>query len=123
MPPIVEAMGLAWNGQLELIKNDSVLSPTMHVTCIVAEDEKKANHGLSATAIPGRLAVYEFPCRQEIAIGRIAGKRRVGHTCGSSFATRPVSSVLARISVSDCNRFRYGPVVITRGGTFPSAPL
>ena len=34
-------MGLAWNGQLELIKEDSVLSSTMHVTCIVAEDEKK----------------------------------------------------------------------------------
>ena len=40
MKPIVEGMGLAWNGQLANIKNDSSLAPTMQMVCIVAEDGK-----------------------------------------------------------------------------------
>ena len=34
MKPIVEALGLKWNGQLKLIKDDPVLSKGMHVTSI-----------------------------------------------------------------------------------------
>lgn len=38
--PICEDIGLRWNGQLRLIKNNKILSSTMHVTCIVAKDNK-----------------------------------------------------------------------------------
>lgn len=41
MKPIVEAMGLEWSQQVKNIKNDPVLSSTMGVTPIVAEDGKK----------------------------------------------------------------------------------
>ncbi len=40
MKPIAEALGLDWSGQLGLIKNDVVLSSTMVVTSIVADDGK-----------------------------------------------------------------------------------
>lgn len=40
LKPIVDAMGLSWQGQLERIKRDLVLSSTIRVTRMVAEDEK-----------------------------------------------------------------------------------
>jgi hypothetical protein len=40
MKPLVEGMGLNWDNQLGLIKNDEVLKSTIAVTAIVAEDGK-----------------------------------------------------------------------------------
>lgn len=43
MKPIIEALGLAWNKQFELIKRDYVLNSTITVTGIVAKDGKSRN--------------------------------------------------------------------------------
>lgn len=41
MKPIVEGMGLAWQGQLERIKRSPILASTISVTLTVAEDGKQ----------------------------------------------------------------------------------
>ena len=40
MKPIVDALGLAWKNQYEIIRRDPVLSSTILVTGMVAEDDK-----------------------------------------------------------------------------------
>ena len=40
LKPLVEGIGLKWNGVLAKIKNNKALSSTMHITCTVAEDGK-----------------------------------------------------------------------------------
>ena len=55
MKPIVEAIGLEWKKQQEIIKRDPVLSSSATITGVVAADGKERD--LSSVGISERLAV------------------------------------------------------------------